>query len=116
MSLTDQDAGYIRALIYPVQFDRHPVDGVDRVIAMINARGVLNAKPDDLLKIIQIALHSEVELAKLIPQPHREELIREYLSEIERHLQVVIDPKVRQNRPQRSNFAFKVRSTQKPHG
>ena len=76
----------IRALIYPVQFERDPLDGVDRVVRAALAEGVLGAPPERCLALLRSALASDERLAQLIPQDHPEEAIRRFLAEVERRL------------------------------
>lgn len=86
MNAANTFEGYIRALIYPVQFDANPVEQVDRMMQQIEAGRILRTNADDLLVAIQAALQSETELASLIPQPHPEAVIRTYLKELARRL------------------------------
>ena len=77
---------YISALIYPIQFESNPIQGVNRVLEFVVARGALGASPAIYLGAIQTALTSNTHLADLIPQEHSEQTIRHYLAELERHL------------------------------
>lgn len=87
MGFTFEWKGLIRALIYPVQFEINPTDGVDRVLANVIDAGVLDASPNEYLEAIRMALTSDVDLSALIPQDHSETAIRAYLAEIERRLE-----------------------------
>ena len=52
----------LRVLIYPVQFDENPTDGVDRVLKhVIHAKGA-NTPPGEYLAAIQAGLQSEERL------------------------------------------------------
>jgi hypothetical protein len=78
--------GPVRALLYPVQFEPAPIDGVERVLRMVVRAGALGATPAQYLAAIRAALASRRELAGLIPQPHPEAAVRAYLAELERRL------------------------------
>ncbi len=77
--------GLIRRLIYYIQFDPEPLQGVDRVISQISK--VSNGQPNrvDYSSAIEEALASKNLLSKLIPQYHSEEVIRNYLREVAMH-------------------------------
>lgn len=60
----------IRALLYPVQFERHLIDGIDRVMEMVVRRRALGLAPADYLALVRAALTSDAELASLLAQPH----------------------------------------------
>ena len=77
---------YVRALIYPVQFERDPLHGLDRVLESVEAGGVLDASPERCLGAVRTALASDEGLAELIPQGHSEDAIRRFLSELEQRL------------------------------
>ena len=79
---------YIRALIYPVQFEPEPLRGIDRVLELVVGRSALDASPAVYLAAVRAALASNVRLAELIPQDHSETAIRELLTEVERRLAV----------------------------
>jgi hypothetical protein len=76
----------IRALVYPIQFERDPRDGVDRVLKVVVGAGALNAGPEEYARAVQAALESDEPLAPLIPQPHEESTIRTYLAEVAKRL------------------------------
>jgi hypothetical protein len=80
---------YIRALIYPVQFEPEPVRGIDRVLKFVVRSGALDASPAVYLAAVRAALASNDRLAELIPQDHSETAIRELLTELERRLAVM---------------------------
>jgi hypothetical protein len=90
MEPVDQWAGHIRALLYPIQFEGDPLDGVDRVLQKVVEIGALRSSPKQDLATIRSALASEIRLAELIPQRHSEETIRRYLTELERRLQASV--------------------------
>jgi hypothetical protein len=87
--LSDTSAGLLRALIYPVQFERDPVDGIERVLEMVIGARALGASPAEYRAAVREALESDAPLAELIPQPHSEVVIRGYLAEVARRLEVV---------------------------
>jgi hypothetical protein len=82
MPLSPRSAGLIRALIYPVQFDRNPLHSVDRVLNMVVVQQMLDATPADYRDAIQEALTADDRLSGLIPQHQSEEIIRKYLAAI----------------------------------
>ena len=73
----------IRALLYPVQFERDPIDGIDRVVEMVVRRRALGLAPADYLALVRAALASDAGLASLLPQPHSETVVRDYLRGVE---------------------------------
>jgi hypothetical protein len=90
MPATDAWKGHIRAVLYGIQFETNPLDGVDRIIRQVVTAGALSATPAQYLASIRIALASQTSLAALIPQPHSEEVIRNYLLELERRTQAIV--------------------------
>ena len=76
----------IRALLYPVQFERDPIDGIDRVMEMVVRRRALGLAPADYLALVRAALASDAELASLLSQPHPQPVVRDYLREVESRL------------------------------
>jgi hypothetical protein len=90
MPAPDAWKGHIRAVLYGIQFEKNPVDGVDRILQQVVKAGALSATPAEYLASIRIALASQTPLATLIPQPHSEEVIRNYLRELERRIQVIV--------------------------
>jgi hypothetical protein len=84
--LDDKWKGLIRGLVYPIQFDRDPIDGVDRVLEQVVRARALNASPEQYAAAVQAALQSDERLSLLIPQPHPESVIRAYLAEVGQRL------------------------------
>src|SRR4030095_1010919 len=78
---------HVRALIYPIQFEKNPLDGMDRVLEQVVKAGALGATPQEFLSSVRTALTSQIDLARLIPQDHSELTIRIFLAEVERRLQ-----------------------------
>lgn len=87
MATSEAWTAHIRALIYGIQFDKNPLDGVDRILRDVVLAGALSATPAQYLASIQRALAGNTPLAGLIPQGHSEEVIREFLAEMERRIQ-----------------------------
>jgi hypothetical protein len=88
MTLSIHDAGLIRGLIYGVQFERDPVDAIDRVVEYVLSGALLRTPPREHLAAIRAALASDEQLAGLIPQDyHDEATIRRYLAELARRLE-----------------------------
>jgi hypothetical protein len=92
MDLALRSAGLVRALIYPVQFERNPVDAVDRVLEMVVRTGCLDGTPVEYLNAISEALASTEQLADLIPQDHSEEAIRRFLAKVARRIKSQVGP------------------------
>jgi hypothetical protein len=72
--------GLISALLYPIQFERDPVDGIDRVLQVIVRARALDGSPEQYAAAVDAALRSDESLSQLIPQPHSEPVIRTYLA------------------------------------
>jgi hypothetical protein len=77
----------LRAIIYVVQFDADPTRAVDRVLSQIIDKGVLGASRQAYRDALAQALASDDTLATLIPQPHPETTIRQYLALLYQRLQ-----------------------------
>lgn len=78
MRLDNQTKGVLRMLIYPIQFEANPIDGINRVFNYKILPGLTDT-PQHYLDAIDAALESSEELSLLIPQSHSEEAIRNYL-------------------------------------
>jgi hypothetical protein len=81
--LSPSHKALIRVLIYPIQFSKAPADEVERVVRVIVGNTAVKTPPHAYAAAIVSALSSREQLSKLIPQPHLEEAIREYLSKLE---------------------------------
>jgi hypothetical protein len=77
----------LRALIYVVQFEADPTQAVDRVLTQVIEAGVLGATRQAYRVALAQALASDVALATLIPQPHPETTIRQYIALLSQRLQ-----------------------------
>jgi len=75
--------GRLRVLIYPIQFEKNPVDGIDRVMLQISGEN-----PAEYVAAVDAGLQSDELLSELIPQPHSESVIRAYLAELRELIQV----------------------------
>lgn len=84
--LNQRSKSLIRALIYPIQFDPDPIDGVDRVLTLVVKARALGATPAEYLTSTSAALKSPEKLSGLIPQDHSEKVIRAYLAEVQKRL------------------------------
>jgi hypothetical protein len=82
---------YVRALIYPIQFEADPVQGVDHVIKLVVRGGALGGSAAVYLASVRVALASSIRLSALIPQDHSEAEIRRFLAEVERRLETMAD-------------------------
>jgi hypothetical protein len=86
MELDLKSAGILRMLIYPIQFDREPVEGIDRVLKMVVFADHLKLKVPDVIAAIDAGLASNASLSELIPQRHTEAVIRSYLAAVRTRL------------------------------
>jgi hypothetical protein len=84
--LEPRQKGLIRGLIYPIQFENDPLDGVDRVLKVVVDARALDATPEQYASAVRAALDSDEPLAQLIPQPHPESVIRTFLVEVQKRL------------------------------
>jgi hypothetical protein len=81
--LDDRTKALLRALLYPVQFERRPEHGIGRVIEQVIEARALHATPEDYLNAIRSALQSRDEkLSAIIPGTHTDEAIRSYLQQL----------------------------------
>jgi hypothetical protein len=87
MPMSTRSAALVRALVYPVQFEQNPLDGVDRVVQTVIEARCLDATPAEYRAGIEEALSSSDALARLIPQDHSEAVIRDYLAEVRTRIQ-----------------------------
>ena len=82
----DGDA-ILRALIYPVQFEADPLNGLDRVVAQVVFAEHLRLPQPDVIAAIDAGLASHAKLSELIPQGHSEAVIRGFLSALRKRLE-----------------------------
>ena len=61
-------AALICALLYPVQSDAHPREGIERVLTTVIEPQCLDTIPLDYLEAVREALESKEALAALIPR------------------------------------------------
>ena len=87
MELDLKSASILRALIYPIQFDSKPVEGIDRVLRMVVFADHLKLPVSDVIAAIDAGLTSNVTLSELIPQGHSEAVIRSYLAAVRTRLE-----------------------------
>jgi hypothetical protein len=83
-----REAAILRMLIYPIQFDADPLNGIDRVIAQVVNAEHLKLSPLDVIAAIDSGLASHAKLSELIPQSHPEEVIRSFLSALRIRLEL----------------------------
>ena len=81
-------AAILRMLIYPVQFEANPSNGIDRVIAQVVFADHLKLSLPDVLAAIDAGLASHTKLSELIPQSHSEAVIRGFLSALRTRLEI----------------------------
>ena len=89
MTLSDETRARICALIYPIQFEVNPLNGVDRVIEVVVHARVLDATRQEYIGSIAEALASDIQLSNLIPQNHSEKVIRGFLLELKNRLSIL---------------------------
>lgn len=81
----------VLALLYPVLYEKRPLDGVDRTMRAVVEERALGAAARDYLAAVRRALSSSEPLSArfgpLLVVPHSEDAIREYLAEIARRLE-----------------------------
>jgi hypothetical protein len=78
--LDDRTKALLRMVIYPVQFEASPVQGMNRVTKMIARNISPGVHSSDIVKAINLALTLPNEkLSEIVPQSHNEEAIRSYL-------------------------------------
>jgi hypothetical protein len=70
----------LRAVMYVVQFEADPLRAIDRVLAEVINQGALGATPQAYRTALAQALASDEVLATLIPQPHPETTVRQYVA------------------------------------
>lgn len=79
IDLDPRAAQVLRMLIYPIQFDADPLNGIDRVVDQV-IRADLKLLPADVIAAIDSGLASHARLSELIPQSHTEAVIRGFLA------------------------------------
>ena len=69
--MTNRDAppwrAALRAVLYPILFEKEPVDGIDRVIVQVVDRRALGLTREEYRDAIRTALASEEDLSQLLP-------------------------------------------------
>lgn len=88
VDLSQRDAGLMRALMYVVQFEQNPLDGVDRALERVVYAGTFDADPDEFRAAIARGLSSRAPLSALGAEYHPEVIVRRYLGELHRRLEV----------------------------
>ncbi len=73
-------AAILRMLIYPIQFDSDPREGIDRVVDQVVFAEHLRLAVTDVIAAIDAGLASDAKLSELIPQSHSEVVIRGFLA------------------------------------
>jgi hypothetical protein len=75
------------AVIYVVQFQADPLHAIDHVFAQVIEPGALGATREAYRDALAQALASDDALATLIPQPHSEATIRQFIAQLFHRLQ-----------------------------
>jgi hypothetical protein len=81
-------AGILRMLIYPIQFEADPLNGLERVVAQVVFAEHLRLPLPDVIAAIDAGLASHAKLSDLIPQGHSEAVIRGFLSALRIRLEI----------------------------
>ncbi len=79
LDLDQRGAAVLRMLIYPIQFDADPLNGIDGVAGQVfadHSRLTLH----DVIAAIDAGLSSSARLSELVPQSRSEVVIRRFLS------------------------------------
>jgi hypothetical protein len=84
--LDDRSKALIWALLYPIQFEKDPRRGIERVMLHVVAKRAPSVSLDDYVRVIAAGLESDESLSALIPHSHNEETVREYLAEFQKTL------------------------------
>jgi hypothetical protein len=87
MDLDLKSASILRALIYPIQFESKPVEGINRVLRMVVFADHLKLQVPDVIAAIDAGLDSNASLSELIPQGHTEAVIRSFLAAVRTRLE-----------------------------
>lgn len=82
----DNAKGCICALLYPVIFERDPIERIDRVLDVVVRARALHASPEEYRVAIDAALGSDEDLATMLPQPHSDAAVRRYLEALRSRL------------------------------
>ena len=80
-------AGILSMLIYPIQFEKNPIDGIDRVVYQVVNAEHLKVSLSEVTAAIDSGLASPARLSELIPQRHFEAVVRRFLSALRNRLQ-----------------------------
>ena len=84
-------AAILRMLIYPIQFEMDPLNGINRVVTQVVFADHSRLLLPDVIAAIDAGLASNAKLSELIPQYHSEVVIRGFLSALRMRLE--IDPR-----------------------
>lgn len=80
-------AAILRMLIYPIQFESDPLNGIDRVVDQVVFADHSRLPLPDVIAAIDAGLASDAKLSELIPQSHSEVVIRGFLSALRMRLE-----------------------------
>jgi hypothetical protein len=80
-------AAILRMLIYPIQFDADPLNGIDHVVTQVVLAEHLKLSLPEFIAAIDAGLASHASLSELIPQSHAEPVIRAFLSAMRMRLE-----------------------------
>jgi hypothetical protein len=78
----------IRRLVYPVQYDRNPSASAKSIVDDMCHSGFKPASREKYIEAVRAVLVGTTEIANLIPQPHPEQVVRSYLLEVLKELEV----------------------------
>jgi imidazolonepropionase-like amidohydrolase len=81
-------------LLYPIIFENNPMDGVERTLMVTVDTRALDATPKEYLAAVREAIKTKEKLSEkyafLLRGAFSEEVIRQYLAELERRLQEIV--------------------------
>jgi hypothetical protein len=90
----DRQQGLIRALLYVVMFQQHPAEAIAHAINKVVRVHALGATEEEYLHAIRSALASSLHLSELLPQPHSEMVVRNFLAHLASELQSQVETQV----------------------
>lgn len=81
-------AAILRMLIYPIQFEADPLNGIECVAAQVVFAKHSRLSMPDVIATIDAGLASDDKLSELIPQSHPEVVIRGFLLALRQRLEI----------------------------
>jgi hypothetical protein len=81
-------AAILRMLIYPVQFEANPSNGIERVVVQVVFAAHSKMHLPEVIDALDAGLASNAMLSELIPQSHSEVVIRGFFSALRKRLEI----------------------------